>query len=274
MVNSPIDFKYLSTLICEQTGVVLEPHKDYLAELHLDKLASQAGFESIAAFVEHLKTIPFNHLHVEAVEALLINETSFFRDRYPFEALQTIVFPELIQSRSSNRSLNIWSAGCSTGQEPYSLAMLIRESFPELATWTIRLIASDFSQRSLNRAEQGRYTNLEISRGLTPKLRDRYFHQDGHFWQIKEEIRQMVEFRQLNLIHSWNSLPEIDVIFLRNVLIYFNSDTKQSILNKTQHYLKEDGYLFLGSGETTSYLSSQFEAIHGGTSLYHRLRVR
>lgn len=272
MTRSPLDFEYLRTLVREQSGVVLEPHKDYLAELHLDKLASQAGFESIAAFTEHLKTIPFNQLHIQAVEALLISETSFFRDRTPFEALQTAVLPPLIQSRSSQRSITIWSAGCSTGQEPYSLAMLIRESFPELSTWTVRLIASDVSTRSLSRAQQGLYTHLETSRGLTPAMRDRYFRPVGTSWQIRDEIRQMVEFRQLNLLHSWHSLPQIDIIFLRNVLIYFNSDTKQSILDKVKTYLRSDGYLFLGSGETTFYLDPRFEAIHGKTSLYHRLR--
>lgn len=272
MTSLFLDFDYLRTLVFERSGVVLEAHKDYLAELHLDKLASQHGFDSVAAFTEHLKKIPSNNLHTQAVEALLISETSFFRDRYPFEALQTSVLPPLIQARSNKRSINIWSAGCSTGQEPYSIAMLIRESFPELLTWTIRLIASDVSKRSLCRAQQGTYTNLEISRGLTPNLRDRYFHQVGQLWQIKDEIQQMVEFRQLNLIHTWDSLPEMDIIFLRNVLIYFNSDTKQLILNRIQHCLREDGYLFLGSGETTFYLDPRFEAIHGKTSLYHRLR--
>jgi chemotaxis protein methyltransferase CheR len=273
MANSPLDFDYLRNLIRAQTGVVLESHKDYLAELHLDKLASQAGFESIAGFVEHLKSTPVGDLHGQAVEALLIQETSFFRDRYPFEALQVSVLPALIQSRFSPRSINIWSAGCSTGQEPYSIAMLLRESFPELATWTIRLIASDFSQRSLERAEQGRYSNLEISRGLPSHLRDRYFHRVGQFWQINDEIRQMVEFRQLNLVYPWSSLPKVDIIFLRNVLIYFDRDTKRSILDKAQSSLKEDGYLFLGSGETTSYLNSGFEAIHNNVGLYHRLRT-
>lgn len=272
MTSSPLDFEYLRTLVFEQAGVVIEPHKEYLAELHLDKLASQAGFKSIAAFTEYLKTIPLSDQHVQAVEALLTNETSFFRDCYPFEALRTSVIPALIQARSSKRAINIWSAGCSTGQEPYSIAMLIRESFPELSTWTIRLIASDLSKRSLDRAQQGLYSNLEMSRGLTPNLRDRYFHQAGKFWQLKDEIRKMVEFWQLNLIHPWNSLPEMDIIFLRNVLIYFDSNTKRAILNKIQRHLQQDGYLFLGSGETTFYLHSQFEAIHGRMSLYHRLR--
>lgn len=272
MASSPLDFEYLRALVREQSGVVLESHKDYLAELHLDKLATQAGFNSIVALTEHLKNTPFSKLHVQTVEALLISETSFFRDRHPFEALQTAVLPSLIQTRLHQRSINIWSAGCSTGQEPYSIAILIRECFPDLSSWTVRLIASDLSKRSLDRAQQGTYTNLEVSRGLTPELRDRYFRQTGQFWQVNDDIRQMVEFQQLNLIHPWTSIPAMDILFLRNVLIYFNSETKQSILNKVQHSLKEDGYLFLGSGETTFYLNPRFEAIHGKNSLYHRLR--
>ncbi|HEY9624703.1 MAG TPA: protein-glutamate O-methyltransferase CheR [Crinalium sp.] len=274
MAHSPIDFEYLRKLVFEQSGVVLEPHKDYLADLYLDKLASQSKFTSVAAFVEHLKTIPRDSLHTQAIEALLISETSFFRDRYPFEALQRSVLPPLIQSRSNKRAINIWSAACSTGQEPYSIAMLIRESFPELSTWAIRLIATDVSARSLERARQGVYSDLEVNRGLAPELRDRFFHPVGRSWQLNDDLRQMVEFRQLNLIHSWNSLPKMDVIFLRNVLIYFNNETKQAILNKVQGCLRDDGYLFLGSGETTFYLDARFEAIHGKACLYHRLRNR
>ena len=146
MAPRSLDFEYLRTLVRQQTGVVLEAHKDYLAELHLDKLACQMGFESIAAFTEHLKAIPFNHLHSQAIEALLTNETFFFRDSYPFETLRTTVLPGLIQSRTTERAINIWSAGCSTGQEPYSIAMLIRESFPELLNWRIRNLSSGQSR--------------------------------------------------------------------------------------------------------------------------------
>jgi chemotaxis protein methyltransferase CheR len=266
------DFEYLCTLVRDRSGVVLETHKDYLATLYLGNLIAQSGFSSLAAFVEHLKTSSFGPLHSQTIEALVINETSFFRDRYPFEALESSVLPDLIQSRSLGKTINIWCAACSTGQEPYSIAMLIREAFPELSTWAIRIIASDFSHHVLDRAKTGKYTTLEVNRGLTATRRDRYFRQTGKSWQIVDEIRQMVEFRHLNLIHSWTPLPQIDIIFLRNVLIYFDVDTKRSILNKVQTYLRTDGYLFLGGGETTFHLDSRFEAIQGKTSLYHRLR--
>ncbi|WNZ47154.1 protein-glutamate O-methyltransferase CheR [Leptolyngbya boryana CZ1] len=272
MPNSSFDFEYLRHLVREQSGVVLEPHKDYLATLYLSELATQAGFASLSPFVEYLKTSPLSHVHHQAIEALVIHETSFFRDRYPFEALQSCVLPALIAARAMQKTIHIWCAACSTGQEPYSVAMLIRENFPELSTWTVRIIASDFSQQALDRAEQGRYSSLEVERGLTPKLRDRYFYKTEQSWQIIHEIQQMVEFRPLNLIQSWSVLPKMDVIFLRNVLIYFDVETKRSILNKVQTYLQQDGYLFLGGGETTFHLDSRFEAVQGKTSLYHRLR--
>ncbi len=266
------DFDYLRELVRTQSAIVLEPYKSYLAELHLEPIAEKSGFDSIAAFVEHLKKIPFNHLHIQAIEALVTNETSFFRDRYPFETLKSLVLPSLIQSHLSDRTIHIWCAACSTGQEPYSIAILIRENFPLLATWNIRLIASDFSKKALDRAQKGEYTDLEMNRGLTPTLRDRYFRQTERSWQISDELRQMVEFRQMNLIHTWTSLPKLDVIFLRNVLIYFDTETKQSILHNVQQYLQPDGYLFLGGGETTFHLDSRFETIRGEKSLYHRLR--
>lgn len=272
MIVPSFDFDYLRQLVRQQSGVVLEPHKDYLAALHLGQIAADAGFPSIAAFVEHLKGTALSELHLHAVDALVIKETSFFRDRSPFETLKSSVIPALLQSRSNERAINIWCAGCSTGQEPYSIAILIREAFPELLTWTIRLIATDFSKQVLDRAQRGQYTDLEMSRGLPCELRDRYFHRVGQAWQINDEIRQMVQFRRLNLIRSWDSLPNMDVIFLRNVLIYFDIDTKRSILNQVKSYLQADGYLFLGSGETTFHLDPKFEAIQSKTSFYHRLR--
>ncbi|HTL89700.1 MAG TPA: protein-glutamate O-methyltransferase CheR [Leptolyngbya sp.] len=272
MQSPPFDFDYLRSLVREHSAVVLEPYKDYLAALYLGKLAAQNGFESIAPFIDHLKNIPFGDLHLQTVEALMINETSFFRDRYPFTSLQSLVLPTLIQARSQQKTINIWCAACSTGQEPYSIAILIRQHFPELADWKIRLTASDFSKQALDRAKQGQYTNLEVNRGLPPTLRDRYFYPVGRAWQLRDEIRKMVEFQQLNLIQSWASLPKLDILFLRNVLIYFDIETKRSILDKVQQYLQPDGYLFLGGGETIFHVDSRFETIQNKTSLYHRIR--
>jgi chemotaxis protein methyltransferase CheR len=265
------DFEYLRQLVYEHSAVVLSADKIYLAELHLQPIAESAGFALIAELVKYLRTQPFGNLHIQTIEALVTNETSFFRDHHPFEALKQYVLPELIKKRAIERSLNIWCAACSHGQEPYSIAMLIREHFPLLINWSIRLIASDFSTKVLTRAEKGHYNQLEINRGLPKNLRDKYFHRLDSHWQIKDEIRQMAEFRQINLMESWSSLPEIDVIFLRNVLIYYDIATKKALLIKVKQQLKTDGYLFLGSAETTINLDGSFKQVSLNKGICYQL---
>jgi chemotaxis protein methyltransferase CheR len=265
------DFEYLRQLVYEHSAVILSADKSYLAELYLQPIAESAGFTSIADLVTYLRSKPFSNLHAQTVEALVTNETSFFRDYHPFEALRQHILPELIKKRAIERSLNIWCAACSNGQEPYSIAMLIREHFPLLANWSIRLIASDFSTKVLARAQKGNYNQLEINRGLSQHLRDKYFHQLDSDWQIKDEIRQMAEFRQLNLMQSWSSIPEIDVIFLRNVLIYYDLATKKDLLKKVKQQLKKDGYLFLGSAETIINLDSSFKKVSFNKSICYQL---
>jgi chemotaxis protein methyltransferase CheR len=272
MSSPPFDFDYLRGLVQQQSAVVLGAEKKYLADLHLGAVAERTGFSSIAAFVEQLKCTPFGALHIQAVEAMLTNETSFFRDYYPFEALKNVVLPHLIQQRQKERSLVIWCAGCSYGQEPYSIAILIQEHFPELANWNLKLIASDVSGKALARLKQGYYSQLEVSRGLSPTLRDKYFHKQQETWQISDTLRQMVTVQQLNLIHEWKILPVIDIIFLRNVLIYFDTETKTSILRKIHQHLRLDGYLFLGGGETTLNIDDKFESVRIDKSICHRLR--
>ncbi|MGJ5672516.1 MAG: CheR family methyltransferase [Nostochopsis sp.] len=271
MVVSTNDFDYLRQLVYHHSAVVLYADKTYLAELHLQPIAESAGFPSIADLITYLRTQPFSSLHFQTIEALVTNETSFFRDIYPFEALKHFVLPELIKKRAIERSLNIWCAACSNGQEPYSVAMLIREHFPMLANWSVRLIASDFSSKVLARARKGCYNQLEIKRGLPKALREKYFQQALSDWQIKDEIRQMIEFRQINLVQSWSSLPEIDVIFLRNVLIYFDLATKKALLKKVKQQLRPDGYLFLGSGETTINLDESFDRVQFHKGICYRL---
>ncbi|MEH1920215.1 CheR family methyltransferase [Nostoc sp.] len=265
------DFEYLRQLVRDHSAVVLSANKIYLAELHLQPIAESAGFTFISELVGYLKTQPFNNLHIQTIEALVTNETSFFRDHHPFEALRQYILPELIKKRAIERSLNIWCAACSNGQEPYSIAMLIREHFPLLTNWSIRLIASDFSTKVLARAEKGHYNQLEISRGLSENLRDKYFQRLDSDWQIKSEIRQMTQFRQINLMESWSSLPEIDVIFLRNVLIYYDIATKKALLRKVKQQLRTDGYLFLGTAETTINLDSSFKQVSFNKGICYQL---
>ncbi|OUL23717.1 protein-glutamate O-methyltransferase CheR [Nostoc sp. 106C] len=268
---STSDFQFLRELVYNHSAVVLYADKTYLAELYLQPIAELAEFASIADLVSYLRTQPFSSLHSQVIESLVTNETSFFRDTQPFEALKKVVLPELIAKRTIERSLNIWCAACSNGQEPYSIAMLIREHFPMLANWSFKLIASDFSHKVLAKARQGRYNQLEIQRGLPKNFRDRYFQQIDHDWQINDEILQMVEFRQINLVQSWSSLPKSDVIFLRNVLIYFDIPTKKALLKKIKQQLNPDGYLFLGNAETTIHLDTSFERVQFDKAICYRL---
>ncbi|MDZ7962114.1 MAG: protein-glutamate O-methyltransferase CheR [Aulosira sp. DedQUE10] len=269
---STTDFDFLRELVYRHSAVVLSADKTYLAELHLQPIATSVGFVTIADLVTYLRNQPFSSLHSQVIEALVTNETSFYRDIHPFEALQKFVVPELVKKRAIERSLNIWCAACSHGQEPYSIAMLIREYFPLLANWSFKLIASDFSLKALARARQGRYNQLEIQRGLPKNLRDRYFHKLDNGWQIHDEILGMVEFRQINLVKTWSSLPKSDVIFLRNVLIYFDIPTKKALLQKIKQQLSPDGYLFLGNAETTINLDTSFERVQLHKGICYRLQ--
>ncbi len=265
-----IDFDYIRKLVRQHSAVVLDADKEYLADLHLAPLAITAGFDSIADLISHLQTQPFGTMHIQTIEALITNETSFFRDTYPFEALKNFILPEMIQRQQGTPTLNIWCAACSHGQEPYSIAMLIREHFKSLATGNVKLIASDVSTKVLTRAHQGIYNNFEIRRGLSKSLRDKYFQSQGNHWLLNQEIRQMVEFRHLNLLESWSELPAMDLIFMRNVLLYFDTETKKVILSKVPQLLKSDGYLFMGGGETTINLVNSFGRVQFGKAICYQ----
>ena len=266
------DFQYIRQLIRTRTSVALAEDKAYLVESRLASVARKVGLSSVSHLVRKLRVQPFNGLHLQVIESMMTTESWFFRDIYPFEAVQNYIVPELITKRQGQRSLNIWCAACSSGQEPYSIAMLLREHFPQLTSWTISLIASDISNKMLDKARQGNYNQHEISRGLTPQLREKYFQLGDKHWQIATAIRQMVEFRQFNLIDSWQQMPLIDIIFLRNVLIYFDVEMKQAILAKVQKILKPDGYLFLGGGETTINLDCAFKPVKFNKAICYQLR--
>lgn len=252
------EFEYVRNLIQQHAGIVLEPGKEYLVESRLDPLAQQEGFPSVQDFIAGLRTSPFNSLHQKVVQAMTTNETYFFRDVKPFDALRRDVIPSLVSSRGNTRSLTFWCAASSSGQEPYSVVMLLREHFPVLSNWNVRFIASDLSTEVLARAIQGRYTQLEVNRGLPAALLVKYFRKTGNDWQIREDIRRAVEFRELNLAESWSFLPPADVILMRNVLIYFNVETKRDILRRVRLMLKPGGYLLLGASETTLNLDDSF----------------
>lgn len=274
MTINRADFEWVCKLVRDRAGVVLSTDKAYLVESRLAPLIKDVGVSSISQLIAQLRPQPFNDIHRRIIEAMVTTETSFFRDNCPFDILKQYILPELIQQRKTRRVLNIWSAACSSGQEPYSIAILLDEHFPELFAWNVQLIASDISHQILDRARQGCYNQQEISRGLPPSLREKYFQHSSNKWQIDAQIRQRVDFTHVNLAENWPSMPQMDIIFLRNVLIYFDVRTKQTILTKARQLLQPDGYLFLGGGETTLNLDPAFKPIQLDKAICYRLRDR
>ncbi len=273
MSMTPGDFDYVRRLLYDRAAIVLEPGKEYLAESRLLPVARAAGFSSLRELVLRLQTQKQTALHERVVEAMTTNETSFFRDTHPFEAVRLTLVPELLKKREREQCLNLWCAACSSGQEPYSLLMLLREHFPCLDSWTVRLIASDLSQEMLTRAREGRYSQLEVSRGLPAPLLQKYFQRQGDEWQIRGELRRAVEFRQINLAEPFPLLPPIDLVFMRNVLIYFDVETKKAILGRVRKLLRADGYLFLGGSESTINLDAEFERLQLEKTGCYRLKA-
>lgn len=270
MPISASEFNYIRELVRQRSAIVLEPGKEYLVESRLTAVARGEGFASLKQFLDELRRQPANGLHDRVVEALMTNETSFFRDVHPFDSLRQSVLPELIQRRAAERQLVIWSAACAAGQEPYSIAMLIRESFPALADWSVKILATDLSKAMLARGREGRFTQLEINRGLPARYLVKYFSQRGVEWQVQDDIRAMVEFRELNLAGRWPAMSPPDIVFLRNVLIYFDVATKREVLAKVRLVMRPDGYLFLGGAETTINLDDAFERVSLGKSTCYR----
>jgi chemotaxis protein methyltransferase CheR len=249
---------------------VLENGKEYLIESRLGPLAQQEGHQSLHEFLNSLRNSDFHGSHQKLIHAMTTNETLFFRDVRPFDLLRTRLIPDLITQHAADHRITFWSAACSTGQEPYSIAMLLREYFPQLEQWNIRFIASDLSTDILARAIQGRYSQLEVNRGLPAKFLVKYFTKQDKEWQIRDDIRRMIEFRELNLTEKWSFLPMIDVVFMRNVLIYFDQETKNRILNKVASLLPPYGYLFLGGAETTINIADGFEPVREASAVCYR----
>jgi chemotaxis protein methyltransferase CheR len=263
-------FDYVRRFISERTGMVLESDKEYYVELRLAMVAAELGFSSTAQLYESLMTEEaWGVLHTAVAEKMVITETSFFRDHHPFEQLKTTVIPELIARRAEHRSLTIWCAAVASGQEPYSLAMLIREHFPELTRWRLRMIVTDFSTAMLARCRSGLYSQIEVNRGLPVHYLVKYFTPEGSSWLIREPLRAMLEVRELNLVQPWPALPPCDLVLMRNVLIYFTPETCRTILQAAGEVLREDGVLLLGSSECVPPADPSFEARTVGRTLVH-----
>lgn len=266
------DFIYIRELVLDRSAIVIEEGKEYLVESRVGPVAKNEGFDSIEQLVQSLRRNPNNGLHDKVVEALTTNETSFFRDIHPFNTFKDIILPDLIKTRKAEREISIWCGASSSGQEPYSLAMLIRENFPILLDWKLTFIATDISIEMLDRCRAGEFSQLEVNRGLSAPLLIKYFQKEGVKWSIKKELRQMIDFQQMNLSEPLPYMPRMDVVFMRNVLIYFDIEMKKSILKQIRSILKPDGVLFLGAAESTLNLDESYERMDVRHSGCYRLK--
>jgi chemotaxis protein methyltransferase CheR len=270
---SPLDYEYLRKVLKDRSGLDLSADKQYLVESRLLPLARRANLSGIPELVQKMRS-GGEQLTGQVVEAMTTNETFFFRDKIPFDHLRDGILPGLIKSRASRRSLRIWSAACSTGQEPYSIAMCLREYGPALAGWRIEIVATDLSQEVLEKSKAGLYSQFEVQRGLPIQLLVKYFNQLGELWQLSADIRGMVQHRQLNLLQDFSHLGKFDVIFCRNVLIYFDQDTKASIFERLAKVMEPDGTLLLGAAESVVGITDAFKPNQERRGLYQINPVR
>lgn len=271
---SEINFKYIRDLVREKAAIVLDSGKESLVEARLMHLCRENGFEHIDQFVGSLRIQPFGTLHRRVIDAVATSETLFFRDVIPFDALTATIFPDLIRARERERQLNIWSAACAAGQEPYSVAMLIREHFPLLLGWDLKIYASDISGTALEQARAGVYNQIEINRGLPAPLLVKYFTRTMDKWRINDNVRCMVEFMNMNLAAPWPFLPKMDLVLMRNVLIYFDIETKKKVLERVSSRMHPDSLLFLGNCETTLNISPAFELRQIGKMVCYQLKTQ
>jgi chemotaxis protein methyltransferase CheR len=270
---TPPDYEYLRKLLKDHSGLDLSADKQYLIESRLLPLSRKSGLAGISELVQKMKG-GAPAIVAQVVEAMTTNETFFFRDKVPFDHFRDAIMPEVLKARAARKSIRIWCAAGSTGQEPYSLAISLKEMSAALAGWRIEIIATDLSQEVLEKSKSGIYSQFEVQRGLPIQLLVKYFKQNGELWQINADIRAMVQHRQLNLLHDFSQLGVFDVIFCRNVLIYFDQDTKINIFGRLAKTMEADGFLVLGAAETVVGLTDVFKPFPDKRGLYRPSGVR
>jgi len=264
---TPQDFDFLRQMLRERSGIVLSAEKQYLAESRLLPVARRGGFATLGELVAKLKA-GTPALAVQVVDAMTTNETFFFRDKVPFEHLRDTVLPALIAARARVKRIRIWCTAASTGQEPYSIAMVLKSMNAALAGFKVDILASDISGDVLERAKSGLYSQFEVQRGLPIQLLLKHFSQAGENWQVTPELRAMVQFRPLNLLNDFSALGSFDLVFCRNVLIYFDQPTKTAVLNRLARQMPEDGFLILGAAETVVGLTDCLAPVPDRRGLY------
>jgi chemotaxis protein methyltransferase CheR len=267
LIVTPPDYEYLRKLLKDQSGLDLSADKQYLIESRLVPLSRKCGLSGIAELVQKMKSGSAS-IVAQVVEAMTTNETFFFRDKVPFDHFRDTVMPEILQARSARKGIRIWCAAGSTGQEPYSLAMCLKEMGAALSGWRVEIVATDLSQEVLEKSKSGIYSQFEVQRGLPIQMLVKYFKQNGEFWQLNADIRAMVQHRQLNLLHDFSQLGTFDVIFCRNVLIYFDQETKINIFTRLAGTTEGDGFLVLGAAETVVGLTDAFKPYPERRGLY------
>jgi chemotaxis protein methyltransferase CheR len=265
---TPQDYDYLSKLLKERSGLQLAGDKQYLLESRLLPIARQQNCSSIGELVTKLKSITEEPLRIRVTEAMTINESFFFRDKTPFDRFQDTVLPTMLKARAETKRIRIWCAAASTGQEPYSLAMMIKSKPEQFAGWKIDIVATDISNEVLEKAKGGLYSQFEVQRGLPIQLLLKYFKQDGDQWRIDQSLRDMVQYKKHNLLENFAGLGMFDVIFCRNVLIYFDSKTKEDVLTRISRSLVRDGQLLLGAAETVVGFTDLFMPMADKRGLY------
>lgn len=265
---NPAEYDYLRQFLKSRSGLVLSNEKQYLIESRLLPVARKAGLQSIAALVAKLKEPRETTLAEAVVEAMTTNESFFYRDKTPFEHFTQMMMPEMLKARASQKKIRIWCAAASTGQEPYTLAMCLKEMERQLMGWRIEILGTDISNEVLDRAKAGTYTQFEVQRGLPIQLLLKYFTQQGESWTISPALRSMVQWKKFNLLDSFASFGQFDIVFCRNVLIYFDQPTKVDILGRISKVLAPDGYLVLGAAETVVGLTDAFKPAPDRRGLY------
>jgi chemotaxis protein methyltransferase CheR len=264
---------YLRDFLKRRSAIIISPGKEYLVDSRLLPIAKRDGFADIDTLIAALKRNETGDLARRIIEAMTTNETSFFRDVHPWETLKTTLIPSIIKSRGPMHKLTLWCAAASTGQEPYTIAMVLREHFPELSSWSVHIVATDINASVLERAREGIYRQAEVNRGLPAPMLVKYFDRRGTDWQVKPELRKMITFQEQNLDAKWTLPKPIDLVLMRNVLIYFDVPTKRDILARTREHMGHGAYLLLGGAETTINLDDQFVPARAGNTIFYQVKT-
>ena len=271
MAVSAADAAFVRELVQRRAAIKLDEAKDYLIEMRLAPLLDENGADSIAALIAKARQGD-RGIDTKIIEAITTHETSFYRDIQPFETLRKVLLPGFKNSRGALRKLNIWCAACSSGQEPYSIAMLLLEHFPDMASWPVRIFATDISERVLARAQTATFSQMDVNRGLPAAQLVKYFERQGTHWRLKPAVRQLVTFQPLNLLDGHRFPARPDIVFLRNVLIYFDVASRRKILDRVRETIAPDGALFLGAAETTLNVAEGWERVAEGGHSYYVVR--